>query len=217
MTSRRTWLAAVSLAALVGNAAWAAAGSDALRRFVEETRSASGRFTQRLTDRKGEALDAPAEGIFCFRRPGLFAWRTEIPFVQEIVSDGKVVKLWDRDLNQVTVKSLSGAVTAAPAALLFGDAKALDVFQLTESPRREAGAVAAVQAVPKKDDAAFSEVSVGFDAGGSPVFMVLADHFGTVTTLTFTDVRKNPALTNADFALHAPADADVLEDHTGNF
>ena len=148
MTSRRTWLAAVSLAAFVGNAAWAAAGSDALRRFVKETRSASGRFTQRLTDRKGEALDAPAEGTFCFRRPGLFAWRTETPFVQEIVSDGKVVKLWDRDLNQVTVKSLSGAVTAAPAALLFGDAKALDVFQLTESPRREAGAVAAVRAVP---------------------------------------------------------------------
>ena len=99
MTSRRTWLAAVSLAALVGNAAWAAAGSDALRRFVEETRSASGRFTQRLTDRKGEALDAPAEGTFCFRRPGLFAWRTETPFVQEIVSDGKVVKLWDRRLR----------------------------------------------------------------------------------------------------------------------
>ena len=69
MTSRRIWLAAVSLASFVGNAAWTAAGSDALRRFVKETRSAAGRFTQRLTDRKGEALDAPAEGTFCFRRP----------------------------------------------------------------------------------------------------------------------------------------------------
>lgn len=217
MTSRRTWLAAVSLAALLGNAAWAAAGADVMRRFVGETRSASGRFTQRLTDKKGEALDAPAEGTFCFQRPGLFAWRTETPYVQEIVSDGQVVKLWDRDLNQVTVKSLSGAVTAAPAALLFGDAKALDAFHLTESPRREAGAVAAVRAVPKKDDAAFSEVTVGFDAAGLPTFMVLTDHFGTVTTLTLTDVRKNPTLTAADFALNAPADADVLEDRTENF
>ena len=45
--------------------------------------------------------------------------------MQEIVSDGKVVKLWDRDLNQVTVKSLSGAVTAAPAAGI-SDRKAFD-------------------------------------------------------------------------------------------
>ena len=217
MTSRRIWLAAAAAAALGGNAVRAATGSDALRRFVAETRSASGRFTQRLTDKKGDALDVPAEGTFGFQRPGLFAWRTEKPFVQEIVSDGQVARLWDRDLNQVTVKSLSGAVTAAPAALLFGDAKALHAFHLTESPRRDAGAVAAVRAVPKKDDAAFSEVTVGFDAAGLPAFMVLADHFGTVTTLTFTDVKKNPALTAADFALHAPADADILEDRTGNF
>ena len=217
MVTRRKWLAAVSVAVFLNRTVWAASGAVLLKRFTTETTSATGRFTQVVTDKKGEAVDAPAEGTFAFLRPGFFAWRTATPYVSEIVADGKTVKLWDRDLNQVTVKSMAGAVAAAPAALLFGDEKALEAFTLTESPLRLAGAVAAVKAVPKTEDPAFAEVTAGFDATGLPVFMKLTDHFGTVTTVTLTEVKKNPVLTSADFALNAPADADVLEDRSENF
>ena len=210
-------MAAVSAALVLRETAWAASGAAFLKRFTAETTSAAGRFTQVVTDKKGEAVDAPAEGTFAFLRPGFFAWRTETPYVSEIVADGTTVKLWDRDLNQVTVKSMAGAVAAAPAALLFGDAKALEAFTLTESPLRLSGAIAAVRALPKTEDPAFAEVTAGFDAAGLPVFMKLTDHFGTVTTVTLSKVQKNPPLTPQDFVLNAPADADVLEDRTGSF
>ena len=192
-------------------------GRALLEAFVRSTTSASGRFTQSLFDKKGDPADAPSSGVFAFERPGKFAWRTQAPYVQEIIADKSSVKLWDKDLNQVTVRSVAGAVTAAPAALLFGDEKALAAFRLTESTERRAGAVAAVKAVPLKEDASFAWAVAGFDGAGVPVFMRLADHFGMVTELVFSDVKKNPVLSDADFALHAPADADILEDRTNVF
>ncbi len=214
---RRDLMLAAAALPITGAALGAAGGVAALTAFVKSTTSASGRFTQTLLDKKGQPADAPSQGTFAFERPGRFAWRTESPYVQEIVADSKTVKLWDRDLNQVTVRSVAGAVTAAPAALLFGDEKALAAFLLTEVSDRTAGAVSAVKAVPKAEDASFAEALVGFDRAGVPVFMRLTDHFGMVTELRFTDVKKNPSLTEADFALHAPADADILEDRTSVF
>ncbi len=215
---KRRWLILALAAGALPAATWAAAGGRAaLAAFVKSAASASGRFTQTLFDKTGRPADAPSAGVFAFERPGRFAWRTETPYVQEIVADKTAVKLWDRDLNQVTVRSVAGAVTAAPAALLFGDEKALEAFVLTESADRMGGAVSAVKAVPKTEDASFAEATVGFDAAGVPVFMRLTDHFGLVTELVFSDVKKNPRLAAEDFALHAPADADILEDRTNVF
>ncbi len=214
---RRDLMLAAAALPMAGTVFGAAGGVAALTAFVKSTTSASGRFAQTLLDKKGQPADAPSQGTFAFERPGRFAWRTEAPYVQEIVADAKTVKLWDRDLNQVTVRSVAGAVTAAPAALLFGDEKALSAFFLTEAKDRTAGAASAVKAVPKTEDASFAQAVVGFDRAGLPVFMRLADHFGMVTELVFSDVKKNPALEAEDFALHALADADILEDRTNVF
>ena len=192
-------------------------GIAALRAFALHAKSATGRFSQTLFDKNGGQADAPSAGVFAFERPGRLAWRTETPYVQEIIADGRRVRLWDRDLNQVTVRNMAGAMTSAPAALLFGDDKALEAFALTESSARVGGAVCAVRAVPKKEDASFAQAVVGFDAKGSPAFMRLTDHFGMVTELVFTDVRLNAELSESDFVLHAPADADVLEDRSDAF
>ena len=214
---RRDLMLAAAALPISGAAFGAGEGVAALTAFVKSTTSASGRFTQTLLDKQGQPADAPSQGTFAFERPGRFAWRTESPYVQEIVADRKTVKLWDRDLNQVTVRSVAGAVTAAPAALLFGDEKALSAFLLSGVSDRTAGAASAVKAVPKTEDASFAQAVVGFDRAGLPVFMRLADHFGMVTELFFSDVKKNPALSSEDFVLHAPADADILEDRTSVF
>lgn len=218
--SRRTGLTALLCLGLMGPAFGQGrenAGRAALLHFVKTTRSAAGSFSQVQRDRQGALVDAESRGTFAFERPGRFAWRTSSPYVQEIVATDRVVRLWDRDLNQVTVRSLEAGAAATPAALLFGDEKALDAFRIEEAGVNEAGAAAAVRATAKNEDNAFAEAVVAFDAEGTPVFMRLTDHFGLATELRFSQVRLNPVLTPKDFELDAPADADILEDRTNVF
>ena len=204
--SRRTLAAAALCAVVLPAFAQKTAARDALRRFVAEAKTASGRFTQTVTDKAGQA----------FERPSRFAWKTEKPYVQDIVSDGKTIRLYDKDLDQLTVKSAETMVSGAPAALLFGRAEALENFTLTEVKAPE-GAVTAVKAEPKTQDAAFVSAVVGFDAAGLPAVLVLTDAFGGRTQLVLTDVVTNHALPEGIFTVKTGPETTVLEDRTALF
>jgi hypothetical protein len=55
-----------------------------------------------------------------FRVPGKFRWTYDKPYYQLLVGDGEKLWVHDRDLNQVTVKTLGDALASTPAALLAG-------------------------------------------------------------------------------------------------
>ena len=206
--SRRTLAAAALCAVVLPAFAQKTAARDALRRFVTEAKTASGRFTQTVTDKAGQVIDGPSTSRF--------AWKTEKPYVQDIVSDGKTIRLYDKDLDQLTVKSAETMVSGAPAALLFGRAEALENFTLTEVKAPE-GAVTAVKAEPKTQDAAFVSAVVGFDAAGLPAVLVLTDAFGGRTQLVLTDVVTNHALPEGIFTVKTGPETTVLEDRTALF
>ena len=94
-------------------------GSAQLEAFLSHVSAAEGAFRQRVVDRSGKLVNE-AEGIFAFRRPGAFLWNYEKPWKQQVVSDGQTLWLYDEDLMQVTVKKVSDALGATPAAVLFG-------------------------------------------------------------------------------------------------
>lgn len=213
---RRTLAAAALCAVVLPAFAQKTTARDALRRFVTEAKTASGRFTQTVTDKAGQVIDGPSTGRFAFERPSRFAWKTEKPYVQDIVSDGKTIRLYDKDLDQLTVKSAETMVSGAPAALLFGRAEALENFTLTEVKAPE-GAVTAVKAEPKTQDAAFVSAVVGFDAAGLPAVLVLTDAFGGRTQLVLTDVVTNHALPEGIFTVKTGPETTVLEDRTALF
>jgi outer membrane lipoprotein carrier protein len=63
----------------------------------------------------------------CRARTG-FAGSTARPYEQTIVADGKKLWLYDRDLEQVTVRALESGLGATPALLLSGASKVADAF-----------------------------------------------------------------------------------------
>src|SRR3990170_5322463 len=87
--------------------------------FVAGTQSARAGFEQKVYD-KGGKLTQEAKGSFVFQRPGRFRWVYEKPADQVIVGDGERVWIYDRELNQVTVRKLTAALGSTPAALLSG-------------------------------------------------------------------------------------------------
>jgi hypothetical protein len=65
------------------------------------------------------ALSRESTGTFAFQRPGKFRWEYLKPYEQLIVGDGEKLWVFDKDLSQVMVKKLDGALGSSPAAFFF--------------------------------------------------------------------------------------------------
>jgi len=200
--------AAVLLLALAVMAPAQASAVAALREFLAQTKSARGEFTQQVT--RGSAQAAPpSSGTFFFERPGKFRWIYAKPYEQVLVADGERLYLYDRDLNQVTVKKMSAALPASPASILFGGNEFERDFVIAEAGTRDG--IAWLTATPRARDAQFERIEIGF-RDGAPVAMVLADSFGQVSRLVFSRFERNPRLEAQLFRFVPPAGADVLEE-----
>ena len=96
-----------------------AATVDTLKTMLNQTTTAKGRFAQIVMDKNNKTLQQ-SSGTMEFSRPGKFRWEYNKPYEQTIVGDGSRLWIYDKDLNQVTVRKLDKALGASPAALLAG-------------------------------------------------------------------------------------------------
>jgi outer membrane lipoprotein carrier protein len=186
--------------------AHAAGAIEQLRSFLAETHSARGDFTQRVTAGKKTTTSS---GTFEFDRPGRFRWTYTRPYQQTIVSDGQKVYIYDRDLNQVTVKNLTAAVPASPASILFGTGNFERDFEVRDDGERDG--MAWVIAMPRTRESQFEAIRIGMK-DAVPAAMQIADSFGQSTDLAFRRFERNPKLDAAAFRFVPPPGADVLED-----
>jgi outer membrane lipoprotein carrier protein len=196
--------ALVALAAAVPPAS--AASLERFQAFVRSTQSARADFEQKVYDRNMKLVQE-SKGSFSFVRPGKFRWAFSKPYAQLIVGDGEKVWVHDEDLNQVTVRKLTHALGATPAALISGSADVEQSFVFTDTGESEG--LQWLDAKPKERDAGFERIRMGFGASGIDA-MELVDQFGQTTKLRFTNVQKNPKLDPGTFRFTPPKGADLL-------
>ncbi|MDE1183483.1 outer membrane lipoprotein chaperone LolA [Paraburkholderia sp.] len=208
---------AVGASMLVASQAFAS-GTEQLKAFVAQVKSARGNFVQqevRAPSKPASGSDATpmmkstgtSSGTFVFARPGKFIWSYEKPYSQLLQADGDKLYVYDKDLNQVTVRALGGALGASPAAILFGSNDLDKNFTL-----KDAGVKAGIdwlELTPKAKDTQFQKVGIGFKDGNLQA-MELHDVFGNVTLLTFSNIQKNPPLGADAFKFTVPKGADVI-------
>lgn len=202
--------AALALAAgLLLSGAAGAGALDQFKTFVASTKAASGEFTQRQIKRAdgGGKVSKPSSGSFEFARPGKFIWTYLKPYEQLLQADGEQLFIYDKDLNQVTVKKLGSALASSPAAILFGSNDLDKNFTLAEAGTRDG--LEWLRATPKGKDGNFEEIGIGL-RDGVPVAMELRDSFGQTSVLKFTRFQKNPALGAAHFKFVMPKGADIF-------
>jgi outer membrane lipoprotein carrier protein len=185
-----------------------ASGTEALKSFLGQTQSVKARFAQMVLDRNLRPLQQ-AQGVMQFSRPGKFRWDYAKPYEQTIVGDGSRLWIYDRDLNQVTVRKLDRALGASPAALLAGSNDLERDFTLTDSGSKDG--LDWLDAVPKTRDTAFERVRMGFGKAGLAA-MELRDQFGQITVITFADVERNPRIPAEVFRFTPPKGADVISE-----
>ena len=192
--------------ALVFALAAAAASIERYKAFLDGTQSARAQFEQKVYDRSGKLVQQ-SHGSFVFQRPGRFRWVYQKPADQVIVGDGQRVWIYDRQLNQVTVRKLATALGSTPAALLAGASGIEQAFALSDAGEKDG--LEWMEARPREREAGFEHVRLGFDAHGLQA-MELTDNFGQNTVLRFSKLERNPKVNAAEFRFEPPTGADVL-------
>ena len=199
---------ALALALLLACHAASAAGIDMLRTFLQQTSSGKARFAQIIVDKNLKQLQQ-ATGTMMFARPGKFRWEYEKPYEQLIVGDGSRLWVYDKDLNQVSVRRLDKALGDSPAALLAGSNEIEKIYILTNLGNQEG--LDWLEAVPKSKENAFERIRLGFSQSGLET-MELRDQFGQVTVIKFASIERNPKLSPELFRFVPPKGADVISE-----
>ncbi|MCM1512843.1 MAG: outer membrane lipoprotein chaperone LolA [Oxalobacter formigenes] len=181
------------------------------RHFLSGTRSARGTFAQvQVRQEKSEKMrmGTPSSGTFLFSKPGKFIWTYQKPYEQTLQADGTMLYIYDKDLNQVSMKKLGKALGASPAAILFGSTDIEKDFTLSEKGERDG--MEWMEAKPKNHESTFQSINIGMKEN-TPVALELHDAMGQLSLIRFTKFEKNPPLKPDTFRFVMPKGADIFK------
>ena len=181
---------------------------DELKSLLQQTTTARAHFAQIVLDSNMKTLQQ-ATGTMQFSRPGRFRWEYDKPYEQIIVGDGTRVWLYDKDLNQVTVRRFDRAIGSSPAALLAGSNEIEKDYTLKGLPSRDG--LDWLEAVPRTPDTAFERIRLGFGKTGLEA-MELRDQFGQTTVIKFSTIERNAKLAPELFRFTPPKGVDVISE-----
>jgi len=182
------------------------AAKDPLQHFFSDVYSYQATFKQVVLDEGLNTLQE-SSGTLWIQRPSKFRWDYEIPFEQHIVGDGKLIWVYDVELEQVTVRKMEGALGYTPAILLAGSGKLSDNF--TVKPLDKQGKLKWVQMIPKTKDGGFEDIRLGFE-GDELRQLEMVDGFGQTTRITMADNRENHKIRDSLFRFTVPKGVDVI-------
>lgn len=181
-------------------------GVDGLNAFLAQTATLEAAFEQSLYP-NGDMEPQVSRGRFYLKRPGRFRWDYREPAEQLVVSDGERIWMFDRDLDQVTVRAIDESLRGTPAMLLSGEASLDESFAVIGS-RLDAG-IRYVSLEPLQPSPEFESLTVGM-AGGEIVSMELLDGIGQRSLIEFSDLRRNVDLDDGLFRFEPPPGVDVI-------
>lgn len=188
---------------LTAHAADTQTAAQALHKLLSPINSLSANFTQQIKD-QGNNEYQRLTGNLRLMKPNHLRWNIIAPMAQLVVSDGKLVWLYDPDLEQVVVQSFSNDFMANPISILLGNLDQLNSdFNVTRSDEYS------FSLKPKQLNSLFIAIQLRFTDN------VLSridyqDNFGQNTQLSLTQVKLNPSLAKTTFVFDIPQDVDII-------
>jgi len=177
-----------------------------LHRYLDAMGDLRAEFSQEVVGPEQEIVES-ASGSVVLSKPGRFRWDYREPYERVIVADGEHVWFYEADLEQVTIRRMATGLGDTPAALLTGDAQALEHFELLNS--WTADGLRWLQLAPISPEADFTSVDLGFVADELQQ-IEFVDRLGQRTRLTLSGINRSPQLTDSEFHFEIPAGVDVI-------
>lgn len=218
-------LSAITLAPVVGSQVFAApvaasaqqatsslvkqlAGLQRLTADFEQSTKTTNNKTVQKKGLTAQHMNQTFKGVMKVERPGKFYWETTSPAKQTIVTTGKVVWIYDPDLQQAVRQSLDDQVANTPALLLSGNTnQIMDAYRVTQPDRSKLY----YTLYPKQDDGAFQSLTISFGANKAPTLMILQDSLGQTTYVRFSNIKVNPAIPASVFNFEPPKGTDIID------
>lgn len=178
-----------------------------LKQFLADLDTFNADFEQTLFNEFDEVLESSA-GQVTLMRPGKFYWAYTQPYSQYLISDGKDLWIYDQDLEQVTVSSISNSIEKSPASVLAGDTDLNDDYIITDLGTLEgADWVELASADPESQ---YNSIRIGFN-GNDLAGMILFDNLGQTTRIIFSNGKRNTTVDTTLFDFKPPAGIDVID------
>ncbi len=206
---RKIGLLSVASLLLVASTSIASAKTDTARErlnhFFTKVSSLKGSFNQQVFSKKGKLIQN-STGLLYLSRPGRFRWIYKTPDPQVIVGDGKNIWIYDEDLEQVTIKPLSRALSSAPIAILTR--KQSPDAQFIVKPMKASGGLDWFQLIPRKKSKDFKSIQLGLDKKGMRQ-MIMLDQLGQKTVIKL-NTQSNVPIPGKTFYFKPPSGVDVI-------
>jgi outer membrane lipoprotein carrier protein len=168
--------------------------------------SFSAEFTQKLFD-ADQVLQEETSGVLRVQRPNRFNLEYRQPYYQLYIADGKDLYFYDKDLEQVTVKSQEGMLENTPAMLLSNPSKLDQLYHV--KPQGEEEGLFWYELIPKQEGGSFDRINLAFKNNELRI-MELLDSFNQTTRLMFKSIQRNPDLNPKLFRFTPPKGVDVI-------
>ncbi len=202
----RNFLAVVLLMSTAVHAAAMGEGQARLERFLSQLTTMEAQFVQTLINPRGELVEE-SRGMLWLSRPGKFRLQYTNPYEQLYVADGDKMWMYDRDLEQVTVKKQTDALGSTPALLLSSSEPLENNFSIKELGAHEG--FQWLELEPKAADSNFDFVRLAIE-GEVLRAMEMVDGFGQTTRLFFETVERNKKISDDKFHFRPPPGVDVI-------
>jgi outer membrane lipoprotein carrier protein len=163
-------------------------------------------FVQTLMDDKKRTIEE-SEGILSMQRPNRFRIEYQRPFEQLYVADGKNLWLFDKELEQVTVRPQDESFDQTPAQLLSGTKPLSENFYLEDLGVHEG--LDWLELRPKQADANFDYIRLALENNAIRTIETL-DGLGHTTRLFLSHIKRNPKLAADSFKFVPPVGIDVI-------
>ncbi len=190
----------------LAHAASVGEGQARLERFLSQLNTMEAQFIQTLINPRGELIEE-SRGMLWLSRPGKFRLHYTNPYEQLYVADGKKMWMYDRDLEQVTVKDQEDALGSTPALLLSSSEPLKNNFSITELGAHEG--FQWLELNPKAADSNFDFVRLAIE-GDVLRAMEMVDGFGQTTRLFFETIVRNKKIADDKFSFQPPPGVDVI-------
>ena len=177
-----------------------------LESYLNALKTFTANFEQSVTS-ETRAIQEVSEGTFNLSRPGKFIWEYEAPFEQSIIADGNKIWVYDKDLDQVTVRDMKQALADSPALLLSETVSVSEQFEVTKDSADDQRDWFTL--TPKSQDNQYVGIKLAF-LGGVISEMLLNDAFGQQTRIIFTQQQQNQPVDQSIFNFIPPEGVDVL-------
>lgn len=176
--------------------------------FEQTTKATVGSKTPQKKGLSGQHMNQSFKGVMKVARPGKFYWETTSPAKQTIVTTGKMIWIYDPDLQQAIRQNLDEQVANTPALLLSGNtSQIMQSYRVTQPNKSKTY----YTLYPKQSEGAFQSLTISFGANKAPSLMILEDSLGQTTYVRFSNVKVNPSISESTFNFTPPKGTDIID------